>query len=177
MEERELEYGGGGAQRRFLDEAAYPWDVSLRWIGGLTTTYRGTIETGVGEDPTGDTERDRVQHAFSLASSFLPPFGLGNRPDGPPVPVRLSVLLSYVSERECRVPRNRTICVPFLDQLNRSLTFSLDTRLSDFDVGIQGSYFDRQSFVGERRGSSQFQLSVFGQFLIEAGVLGRLTPG
>ena len=48
--------------------------------------------------------------------------------------------------------------------------------MSDFEVGIQGSYFDRQSFVGQRRGSTQFQLSVFGQFLIEAGALGRL-PG
>ncbi|NNK61921.1 MAG: hypothetical protein HKO98_01835, partial [Gemmatimonadetes bacterium] len=90
--------------------------------------------------------------------------------------VRLSVLVGYVSERECRVPRNRTDCVPFLDQLNRSLSFTMDTRVSGFEVGVQGSYFDRQSFVGQRRGSKQFQLSVFGQFLIEAGRVGTL-PG
>lgn len=176
VEERELQYGGAG-QRRLLDETVFPWDVSVRWLGGVTTAYRGTLETGVGEDPTGDTERDRVQHTVSFASTFIPPFGLGARAVGDPVPVRLSVLLGYVAERECRVPRNRADCVPFLDQLNRSLSFSLDTRVSDFEVGIQGSYFDRQSFVGERRGSTQFQLSVFGQFLIEAGALGRLGPG
>ncbi len=175
-EERELLYGGAG-QRRFLDERALPWDLSLRWVGGLTTGYRGTVEWGTGEDPTGDTERDRVQHTVSLASSFLPPFGLARRQSGVPEPVRLAVLVSYVGERECRVPRNRTDCVPFVDQLNRSLTFTLDTRVSDFDVGIQGSYFDRQSFVGQRRGSTQFQLSVYGQFLIEAGALGRLPGG
>lgn len=176
VEERELQYGGVG-QRRFLDESTFPWDISLRWIGGVTTAYRGTVETGVGEDPTGDTERDRVQHTVSFASTFIPPFGLGARAAGDPVPVRLSVLLGYVSERECRVPSNRAECVAFLDQLNRSLSFSLDTQLSGFEVGVQGSYFDRQSFVGERRGSTQFQLSVFGQFLIEAGALGRLQPG
>lgn len=176
-EERELLYGGGSGQRRFIDERAFPWDLSLRWLGGLTTAYRGTVEAGVGEDPTGDTERDRVQHGVSVASSFLPPFGLGRTSAGAAAPVRLAVRVSYVAERECRVPRNRTECVPFVDQLNRSLTFNLDTRVSDFDVGVQGSYFDRQSFVGQRRGSTQFQLSVYGQFLIEAGALGRLPGG
>lgn len=173
--ERELIYGEGG-QRRLIDERAFPWDVSLRWRGGLTTTYRGSVEVGTGEDPTGDTERDRVQHRVSLTSSFLPPFGLGSGSSDVPSPVRLSVLVGYVGERECRVPRNRPDCVPFIDQLNRSLTFTLDTRVSDVEVGIQGSYFDRQSFIGQRRGSTQFQLAVFGQFLIEAGAFASL-PG
>ena len=35
-EERELVYGDGG-QRRVLDERSFPWDLSLRWRGGLTT--------------------------------------------------------------------------------------------------------------------------------------------
>ena len=175
-EERELVYGAGG-QRRVLDERSFPWDLSLRWRGGLTTAYRGSLEAGTGEDPTGDTERDRVQHRISLTSSFLPPFGWSRNESGTAAPVRLSVLLGYVNERECRVPRNRLDCVPFIDQLNRSLSFTMDTRVSDLEVGIQGSYFDRQSFVGQRRGSTQFQLAVFGQFLIEAGALARLGGG
>ncbi len=176
VSERELIYGEGG-QRRLVDERAFPWDLSLRWRGGLTTAYRGSLETGNGEDPTGDTERDRIQHRVSLTSSFLPPFGLGARNGGAASPVRLSILVGYVGERECRVPRNRPDCVPFIDQLNRSLTFTLDTRVSDLEVGVQGSYFDRQSFIGQRRGSTQFQLAVFGQFLIEAGAFANLPGG
>ncbi len=175
-EQRELVYGTGG-QTRLLDERTLPWDLSVRWVGGLATAYRGSLETGTGTDPTGDTDRDRVQHRLSVASSFIPPFGLGTRAAGGAQPVRLSVLLSYVSERECRVPRSRGDCVPFVDQLNRSLTFTMDTKVSGFDVGLQGSFFDRQSFVGQRRGSTQFQLSVFGQFLIEAGALAGFPGG
>jgi hypothetical protein len=66
--------------------------------------------------------------------------------------------------------------VPFIDQLNRSLTLTLDTRISGLEVGLQGSYTDRQSFIGQRRGFTQLQVGIFGQFLIEAGALGRLAP-
>jgi hypothetical protein len=171
---RELVFGQT-LQRRALDEWSVPVDVTLGWRGGLTTSYRGSVERGRGEDPTGGTERDRITHRASLSSAFLPPFGLGQGGRGPPEPVRLSVLMSYVAERECRVPRFRPECVPFIDQLNRSVTLTLDTRVSGLEVGLQGSYTDRQSFIGQRRGFTQLQVGLFGQFLLEAGALGRLA--
>jgi hypothetical protein len=107
----------------------------------------------------------------SVSSSFVPPFGLAAGLSGP---VRLSFIGSYGSERECRVPRARTECVPFIDQINRALSLALDTRVRDMLVGLQASFTDRRSFIGRRTGSTQFQLSVFGQFLFEAGnVLGQ----
>jgi hypothetical protein len=165
---REITYGQA-AQRRHLDERSIPMDVTFTWVGGLVTGYRAELETGRGEDPTGDTERDLTRHRLSVTSAFLPPFGLGREV---PRPVRLSLLASYVDERECRVPAGRSECVAFVDQINRALSMTLDTQVSDFEVGLVASYVDRQSFVGQQRGSTQFQLSVFGQFLFEAGDVG-----
>jgi len=157
---------GEGLQSRSNDEVQLPWDVTLTWAGSLVTAYRGSLLDGDGEDPTGDTERDRRTHRVSLTSSFLPPFGLADRTGGP---VRISVIASYTSERECRVPRSRPDCVAFVDQINRALSVAMDTRVSDFQVGLQAGYTDRRSFVGRRQGSTQFQLSLYGQFLFEAG--------
>jgi hypothetical protein len=165
---REITYGQA-AQRRHLDERTIPLDVTFTWVGGLLTGYSAELESGRGEDPTGDTERDRTTHRLSVSSAFLPPFGLGR---DVPRPVRLSLLASYLDERECRVPAGRSTCVAFVDQINRALSMRMDTQVSDLEVGLQASYVARQSFVGQQRGSTQFQLSVFGQFLFEAGDVG-----
>ena len=53
----------------------------------------------------------------------------------------------------------------------------MSTTMSDFQVGLQASYTDRRSFVGRRAGSTQFQLSLFGQFLFEAGRLPAVGGG
>jgi hypothetical protein len=167
---RNITYGQA-AQQRLLTEHEYPFDVSLAWAGGLVTGYRATIEVGEGEDPTGDTERDRTTHRVTITSAFMPPFAFGG---DPPRPVRLSLLGSYVAERECRVPSSRAVCVAYVDQLDRALSMNLDSQVSGFELGVQASYTNRQSFVGQRRGSTQFQLSVYGQFVFEAG---DLRPG
>ncbi|MEJ2540164.1 MAG: hypothetical protein P8188_09360 [Gemmatimonadota bacterium] len=168
---------GAGVQTRSNEEIQLPWDVTLTWTGAVVTSYRGSLLAGEGKDPTGDTERGRALHRVSVTSSFAPPFGLGA---GLGSPVRLSLIGSYGSERECRVPRARTECVAFVDQINRALSLALDTRVQDVLVGLQASFTDRRSFIGRRIGSTQFQLSVFGQFLLEAGNLlgqGGAFPG
>ena len=68
-------------------------------------------------------------------------------------------------------------CVAFLDQILRSINLSLDTRVSGFEVGVQMSYDDRQSFVGQRTGSTQFQLMLWGQLQFSAGMIPRRLPG
>jgi hypothetical protein len=163
---RETRFGTAGDQTRITEELQLPWDLTLSWIGSVVTSYRGSLLDGEGRDPTGDTERERVNHRISFTSTFLPPFGVG----GPGVrPVQFSLIGSYQGERECRVPRGRAECVPFVDQINRAISATLDTRVRDFQVGIQASLTDRRSFIGRRFGSTQFQLGIFGQFLIEAG--------
>jgi len=45
------------------------------------------------------------------------------------------------------------------------------------DLGLNVSFVDRQSFVGQRSGSTQLQLGLFGQFMFEAGQLpARAVP-
>ena len=170
---RETAFGQVEQTRRQSD-LTVPWDVTLGWMGSLVTSYRGTVLRGDGRDPTGETERDRTTHAFSMRSAFLPPLGLADRVDRP---VQMTVSFTYTSERECRAPiSGGTLndCVAFVDQLSRVVSLTLDTSVEGFEVGLQGSWTDRQSFVGQRRGSTQFQLGIFGQFLVEAG---RFAPG
>jgi hypothetical protein len=76
-----------------------------------------------------------------------------------------------VWERDCREVMVRAGCVAFVDQLNRSLSLALDTRLAGLEVGLNGGYVNRQSFVGQRTGSTQLQIGLFGQFLFELGQL------
>jgi hypothetical protein len=67
-------------------------------------------------------------------------------------------------------------CVPFVDQLNRSLNLAMDTRVGGLEVGLNASYVNRQSFVGQRTGSTQLQIGLFGQFLFEVGELPLRAP-
>jgi hypothetical protein len=48
---------------------------------------------------------------------------------------------------------------------------SLNTSVGGFEFGLQVSYDDRQSFVGQQTGSTQFQIGIFGQLDFAAGVL------
>lgn len=164
----ETVFGGRGLQRRVQEDVQVPFDVSVTWRGTLVTSYQGSVRRGDGEDPTGGTERDADSHRLSVSSRVVPPWGLSDRLDRP---VRVSLLAAYTSERDCRVTAARETCVPFVDQLRRSVSLSLDTSVGGMEVGLQMSYDDRQSFVGQRTGSTQLQLSLFGQLDFAAGSL------
>jgi hypothetical protein len=171
--ERETVYGGRGLQRRFESDVQVPLDLSVSWKGTLITTYRGSFRAGESEDPTGLTDRTQSSHRLSVSSQFLPPGRWASRLDRP---VRFSLLAGYTAERDCRTTVTQEACVPFLDQIRRSLSMSLDTSVGGFEMGMQMSWDDRQSFVGQENGSSQFQLGVFGQLQFSAGVLPLAPP-
>jgi len=162
----EFSYGGRGFQRRFNEEWLVPLDVSASWAGGLTTRYRGSFGTGDGGDPTGDTETRRQSHTLLLTSVLSNPPLLGDRLDGP---LRVSANLQYSSETDCRVLQGREECVAYVDFLNRSVNLTLDTILAPLEVGLHMTYTSRRSFLGQRQGSTQFQLGFFGQFLFDGG--------
>jgi hypothetical protein len=85
----------------------------------------------------------------------------------------MSALLQYASDRNCRSTVSRAQCVPFLDELIRSLVLRVETSVSSTDVRLQLSYTDRRSFVGLQTGSSQFQFGLFGRFVIASDALLR----
>jgi hypothetical protein len=165
---RTIQFGRGLDQRRVDDDIRVPLDVSVQWIRNLVTTYQGAVRRGRGEDPTGATERDERSHRVSVRSQVLPPSWLASRLDRP---IAVSVLAAFTSERTCRNTTASTECVAYLDQIGRSLNLSLDTSVRGFAVGMQVSFDDRQSFVGRRTGSTQFQVGLFGQLNFTGGAL------
>ncbi len=166
--DRRIIYGGRGLQTRTQRDIQVPVDISITWIGSLVTSYRGAFRDGTARDPTGDTDRTDHSHRLSVSSQILPPGPWSARLDRP---IRLSLLAGYTAERDCRTTVTKDRCVPFLDQIRRSLSLLLDTSVNGLEVGLQMSYDDRQSFVGQETGSTQFQVGIFGQLQFSAGVL------
>ena len=164
--ERRTVFGGG--QARTDDDLQIPADVTVTWAGDASLSYRGAFRTGEGSDPTGDTERDRANHRVALSSSVMPP---GWLPIAFDRPLRFALVWGYIAERDCRRVAGRPSCVEFVDQINRSLNVSVDTRVSGLEMGLNASFVNRQSFIGQRSGSTQLQLGLFGQFTFEAGEL------
>ncbi len=167
---QETEYGGLGQQRRFQQDERIPMDLAVVWGGGLSTAYRGSLVRGEGGDPTGDTERERENHTLSISGTFRPPMTWAERLERP---LTTSALFQFTSDRNCRTTAGSGECVPFLDELIRSLTVRLETTVARTDLRLQLSYTDRRSFVGLRSGSTQFQFGLFGRFIIADDALLR----
>jgi len=165
---------GDLAQLRSREDRVVPVNLSIRWMQFATTSYTGSLLWGTGEDPTGDTERRRQTHGFSLSSSYRPGAEWAERLDRP---IQVTLRFAYSDQVDCRITAAREVCTPYVDQLTRDFNLTLDTSISDVDFGIQTSYFDRRSFIGQRLGSTQFQLGVFAQMNFSAGNLARLAGG
>jgi hypothetical protein len=164
--QRSIEFGGLRVQRRFDEDVQVPLDVSVVWLRTLSTTYRAAFRSGRGTDPTGNTKREQVSHRIAVSSQLLPPGVLARRLDRP---IQLSAIVAFVREENCRDPTAGESCVAFLDQVSRSASLSLDTSAGGLEFGVQVSYDDRQSFVGQRTGSTQLQVGLFGQLDFGAG--------
>jgi hypothetical protein len=172
--DRAIVYGGLGEQERTQEDVQVPVELSVTWLGSLVTAYRGSFREGTAHDPTGDTDQTEASHRFSVSSQFLPPGAWGSRLDRP---LKLTVLAGYTAERSCRTTMAGDRCVSFLDQIRRSLSVALDTSVRGMEVGVQASWDDRQSFVGQKTGSTQFQLGIFGQLQFSAGMFPTALPG
>ena len=164
--ERRTVFGGGQVMND--EDLQIPADLTITWAGDASLSYRGAFRTGEGRDPTGETERGRANHRVALSSTVMPPAWLPIAFDRP---LRLALVWGLVAERDCRRVAGRPSCVAFVDQINRSLNLSVDTRVSGLEMGLNASFVNRQSFIGQRSGSTQLQLGLFGQFTFEAGEL------
>ena len=165
---RETSFGFHGQQVRIDEDLQLPADLTLTWSGDASLSYRGSFRSGEGKDPIGETQRDRATHRVAFSSTVMVPAWIPFVIDRP---IRASVVWGYIAERDCRQVGGRSSCVAFVDQLNRSLNLSVDTRVAGMDLGLNASFVNRQSFVGQRSGSTQLQIGLFGQFMFEAGQL------
>ncbi len=160
---------GGGGELRGRRERSVPLQLALG-AGGLSASWTGSLGGGRSFDATGSSRATSADQAVQLAGSFLAPDAL--RADFPN-PFRLSLSWRYQAENECRTGPDG--CAAFLDVLNRGFHVTLETLVSDLQLGLQASYDDRRSFIGTRTGSSQFQLGLFGQFRFTSSA-GRQSP-
>jgi len=168
---RERVSHGRQLQERSQEELRFPAELALEWTGGLTTRYRGAFGKGEGRDPTGVTRRDQAEHGMTFETRIAPGRGRGGRIEGP---FRVALTGQVSSVQECRVAEGRSLCIPFLDLVNRSAGFSLDTVLNGIEMGGQVSVVDRSSFTGMRTGYTQFQLGFWGRMEFLAGPVERL---
>jgi hypothetical protein len=169
--ERVSTYGIVSAQRRGNRDRRFPIEVSLTFAGGIQATWTGPISRGTTTDPTGDGEQDATNHTLQISGSIQPPAFLNQKVKSP---VQAMLVLSQDDQRRCRFTTFTTQtsqCIAFIDATTRSLTFTLDTALSDLTVGLRAIYTDRQTHVGTQTGSSQFQLALFGRFNFVQGVM------
>jgi len=164
-------YAGGTLQRRGREDHRVPMELSVEWMGGIVTRYRGQIGWGTGTDPTGATERSLVDHGVSVETRLVPRGGFGQPVEEP---LRFALTLEHSALVECRAPAGRDECVDFIDQLSRGVSLSIDTWVSGVEVGGRASLVERRSFTGIQAGFTQFQLGVWGRLVFEAGPVGRL---
>ncbi|MGH7501049.1 MAG: hypothetical protein ACREL7_04755 [Longimicrobiales bacterium] len=175
--ERESVLGLRTPQLRGALEHRYTPDLRLTFAGGITASYTGAIVQGETADPTGNGEQDAISHRLTLTGIFQPPGFLRDKLRNP-----ITTALSFVEDTQSRCrfrPQAGAddACIAFIDSRNRAINLNLDTSLSDITVGLRINYTNRQSFVGTRTGSSQFQLALFGRFEFASGELPGTIPG
>jgi len=165
---RTITFGGGGAQKRRDEDVRVPVEISVTWVRTLVTSYQASFRVGSGTDPTGETERDESSHRVSINTQLLPPSWLGSRLERP---VTVSLLGAYTGERVCRATTAAGACVGFVHQSGRTVSLSLDTSMRGVAVGLQASIDDRRSYIGQRTGSTQFSVGIFGQLELTGAAL------
>lgn len=160
-----------GGTARGGEETSIPLQLGLSLGPGITANYSGTLSRGSSAEPTGESRRRGAIHSLQLTASMDPPVSLRDRM---PNPLQATLAFSYQSDQQCRVRTSASEawrCEPFVDLINRTIHLTLDTTISDLNVGLQMSYNNRRTNVGTRTNSSQFQLGLFGQFIFQAGNL------
>jgi hypothetical protein len=176
------EFGTVIASDRGEDEIRVPFSLNIQLPAQMIATYTGTWSSGDKDDPTGDVQTDGFNHTVTLSGTFKPPGSMANRMNQP---IRTQLSLSQNTSMQCRFRQlgattDATECIPYIDFRNRTLNFTLDTYVKEMIVGLQMSYTGRQDYVGIRRGSSQFQLGLFGEFNLNVGqipaIRGMPTP-
>lgn len=147
----------------------------LTFQNGFSLSYQ--FETSLTDrlDATGSSESDRTSHDVRATGTLRSVGGLLRRP------VRLALAYGRNGNFECRevggsgftgfpgfgVPLDD--CVAHVDQTTQSASFTLDTDFTGYSLGVQFSWVQRASQIGQRLRSNQFNLNIFGRFFLRAG--------
>jgi hypothetical protein len=168
----------GANQDREGETRTIPITVNV----GLTTDwnfdYTLSLIDDERRDATGVTLGETSSHALQITGRIRPLSRTGTFRN----PVRVSLRLSQNVDERCRrlgagfinlPPGEETEatgdCEPFADQTIKSIDLTVGTDLPPFTLGLQGTWRDTQSELGQRPGNTLLEISVFGQFLFESG--------
>jgi hypothetical protein len=166
-------------QTRLQKTTSIPFSVNLALTTEWTLSYSRTRSEQERSDPTGVTVGDLTTQQFQLTGRIRPLSREGSFRN----PVRVSLRFSQDDQDQCRQlgaafspggsseveGTDLPSCEPFTDRRIRTVDLTVATDIPPFSLGLQGSWRDTQSEIGQRPGSTQLEISVFGQFLLETG--------
>ena len=168
-----------GDQTRVSESRNIPLNVNLALTTEWSFSYSLNVTNDERRDPTGLTIGSNLSHAFDLRGSVRPLTTTGTFKN----PVRISLRVSQDTQDQCRqlgaifaeqAPpevegEQLPACEPFTDLRIRTIDLTVATDVVPFSLGLQGSWRDTQSELGQRPGNTQLNISLFGQFLFETG--------
>jgi hypothetical protein len=176
--QRDQAFSAATGSDRGEREYRVPFSLNLLLPAGMSAGYIGTWSHGDKDDPTGDVNTSGFTHTVNISGMIKPPGSLAEKMNQP---FRTTLSMSQNTSAQCRFRQLTTAseersCIPYIDFRNRTVNFTLDTHMSAMTVGLQMSYTGRQDYVGIKRGSSQFQLGLFGEFNLNVGQI-PTAPG
>ncbi len=164
-------------QTRESESRTIPVTVSLALATNWSISYSFALSEEERRDPTGLTLGDGQRQSIEVRGQIRPLSRQGTWSN----PVRISLGLSQDESQQCRRlgaavtepggtgEGTAARCEPFTDRRIRNIDLTVSTDVRPFSLGLQGSWRDNQSRLGQRPGSTQLEISLFGQFLFETG--------
>ena len=166
-------------QRRDSEVRTLPVNVNLALTTNWSFDYSLTLSDEERRDATGATFGESNNQSVQVTGNIRPLTRTGSFRN----PIRVSLRLSQQVQEQCRrlgaefadLPlepgegEGIQRCEPFTDRTIRSVDLTVGTDLPPFTLGLQGTWRDVQSELGQRPGNTQLEISAFGQFQFESG--------
>lgn len=161
-------FGGFDGQPSTGESVMIPFRVQLGLPHGMSVSYDGTFRLSEADEPTGSNRRETLNQSARLSGRYRPPADVS---DVFTNPIQISIVLSQQENHYCRVRQQAAgdDCIPTDDSRMRRMELTLNTLVDRINVGLRASYNERESYVGTRSGSSQFQMGLFGNYTFSAG--------
>jgi hypothetical protein len=158
-------------QRRTGTTTTVPADLSLRWAGGVTMSYRGEWRGHDATGPTSSTGQTVIGHAASISGALPAPAAISELV---PAPVMASFRFADGVRRDCRLSDELPLCdarSQYSGHRERGWSLRLDSRTSEMNLGLSLERRDRVDVHGEPLRHRHFTLGFFGEFTVAAGTM------
>ncbi len=165
----------GANQDRGSEVTQIPLNFDIGLTTGWSISYNLTLTDEERFDATGVTFGDQTGHTVQLTGQL----GALSQSGRFRNPLRLSLRYSYNGQDLCRRLGGAFVglppdpggpsCETFTDLVIQDLGLTVNTDIQPFVIGLQAFWRDTQSQLGQRPGSTQLEISLFGQFLFETG--------